>query len=102
MMKEAMISRRRCPSCGKTKILTDENSGEIMGTLYNYIEEGIDSVRVDGFTTPPSSSSDFSTFVNDNKRIYCRDWYCNGCSFDGDDFTITCDAAQATCPALGY
>ena len=29
MMKEAMISRRRCPSCGKTKILTDDNSGEM-------------------------------------------------------------------------
>jgi len=28
-MKEAMISRRRCPSCGKTKILTDDNSGEM-------------------------------------------------------------------------
>ena len=29
MMKEAMVSRRRCPSCGKEKILTDENSGEL-------------------------------------------------------------------------
>jgi len=28
-MKEAMVSQRRCPSCGKTKILTDENSGEM-------------------------------------------------------------------------
>ncbi len=29
MMKEVIVSHRRCPSCGKKTILTDENSGEL-------------------------------------------------------------------------
>ena len=29
MMNETIVSHRRCPSCGKTTILTDENSGEL-------------------------------------------------------------------------
>src|SRR3972149_9934146 len=29
MMTEAVVSQRRCPSCGKTKILSDENTGEL-------------------------------------------------------------------------
>src|SRR3990172_7065315 len=29
MMNEAVVSQRRCPSCGKTKILSDENTGEL-------------------------------------------------------------------------
>ena len=29
MMNESTVSQIRCPSCGKTKILSDENSGEM-------------------------------------------------------------------------
>ena len=29
MMNEVIVSKRKCPSCGKTKILSDENTGEL-------------------------------------------------------------------------
>ncbi len=44
MMKEAMVSLRRCPSCGKTTILTDENSGEMFcGSCGFVISEKLES-----------------------------------------------------------
>ena len=36
MMKETIVSHRRCPSCGKAKILSDENTGELFcGTWHD-------------------------------------------------------------------
>ena len=29
MMNETIVTKRRCPSCGKSKILSDENTGEL-------------------------------------------------------------------------
>jgi hypothetical protein len=40
MMKETTVSRRRCPSCAKPTILSDENSGELFFHRMKQIEQG--------------------------------------------------------------
>ena len=37
MMKEVIVSGRRCPSCGKEKILTDENTGELFCSSCGFV-----------------------------------------------------------------